>query len=392
MDNQQYNNTNPKKKATILKFVILGIVLCGALAGIIIFLISSHADQDVESVEYSGKLDEADQYLNEEDYDMAETTYLDAIELEPQNRRAYLKLSDAYVDQKKYKEAADILEQGIEDCGDKSVKQQFEKVYPYYGYEQFVQNDLYDQYGVVTATEENEISTSLASSAVVDVNDDEIPELITVMVKESDDPMCFVITVYTCQDKEITETAKKEHSCGDSKYDKNTCDVFLKNNNGNIYLAIQDIHNTSGDVCQKLWLYGIEEDSISQAEEFTIDQSTAAPKVSSSFDLNGEKVGYCSMELTHEISSFKPEQVQAYNDQYRTGYNAFIECLKNYGLEHLLGIEEGNEYYSKGFNAYEPDADTETYLFNYSYHKAGFSDTHYLDFQERTGLQQDLED
>lgn len=166
----------------------------------------------------------------------------------------------------------------------------------------------------------------------------------------------------------------------------------MKNNNGNIYLAIQDIHNTSGDVCQKLWLYGIEEDSISQVEEFTIDQSTAAPKVSSSFDLNGEKVGYCSMELTHEISSFKPEQVQAYNDQYRTGYNAFIECLKNYGLEHLLGIEEGNEYYSKGFNAYEPDADTETYLFNYSYHKAGFSDTHYLDFQERTGLQQDLED
>lgn len=209
MDNQQYNNTNPKKKATILKFVILGIVLCGVLAGIIIFLISSHADQDVESVEYSGKLDEADQYLNEEDYDMAETTYLDAIELEPQNRRAYLKLSDAYVDQKKYKEAADILEQGIEDCGDKSVKQQFEKVYPYYGYEQFVQNDLYDQYGVVTATEENEISTSLASSAVVDVNDDEIPELITVMVKESDDPMCFVITVYTCQDKEITKRQRK---------------------------------------------------------------------------------------------------------------------------------------------------------------------------------------
>ena len=61
MDNQQYNNTNPKKKATILKFVILGIVLCGVLAGIIIFLISSHADQDVETVEYSGKLDEADQ-------------------------------------------------------------------------------------------------------------------------------------------------------------------------------------------------------------------------------------------------------------------------------------------------------------------------------------------
>lgn len=110
------------------------------------------------------------------------------------------------------------------------------------------------------------------------------------------------------------------------------------------------------------------------------------------FDLNGNQVGECYAERESRISMFDDEDRRTFNEQYKTGYNAFEECLEKYGLGRLLGIQEGEEYFSRGFVNYEPDKETEIYLLDYDYHKHNFSDEYTITTKDYTELVKLLDD
>lgn len=66
------------------------------------------------NVEYNSKIDKGDQYMRALEYDKAEASYLAAIEIEPKEEEAYLKVADLYIDQEQYEETENILLRGQE--------------------------------------------------------------------------------------------------------------------------------------------------------------------------------------------------------------------------------------------------------------------------------------
>ncbi len=98
------------RKTLIIILIAVIAAVCGGLAAFIA--------NPGYSAEYKDKLEEAQKYVSNEDYDNAELTYKGLIELEPKEERAYFELSDLYVEQTRYDEAIDTLELGKTNTGD----------------------------------------------------------------------------------------------------------------------------------------------------------------------------------------------------------------------------------------------------------------------------------
>ena len=369
----------PVKKLEKKKILIIAGIMLIAIAAVVSIVLASSAAKEAEyqeqvSAEYSTKITEADRYMKDFDYENAEASYLRAIDIDPKQDTAYLKLSDTYVEQEQYEKAVDILEQGKNDCGKKSIKKRIERVYPYYGYECYIKEDLNAEEEILENQDSVYWRSGLAGAMVIDVNDDDIPELLTFSTIEENQPVSITIREYSCNKKKISLTSEITHSCAKDGYIENYGDIFVKEFEGKSYIGILSVYRNrvyDEPEAQKLWIYGFEKDTIKLKEEFTIDISNdfdrEHPEMKYVFELNGNQVGECSAERESRISMFDDEDRRTFNEQYKTGYNAFEECLKKYGMEHLLGIQEGKEYFSSGFENYEPDAETETYIFDYEY-------------------------
>ena len=394
----------PVKKLEKKKILIVAGIMLIAIAAVVSIVLASSAAKEAEyqeqvSAEYSTKITEADRYMKNLDYENAEASYLRAIDIDPKQDTAYLKLSDTYVEQEQYEKAVDILEQGKNDCGKKSIKKRIERVYPYYGYECYIKEDLNEEEGILGNQVSVELHSGLAGAAIIDVDNDDIPELLTVSITEESQPVSFIIKEYSCKKKKISLTSEITHSCAKDGYVENYGDIFIKEFEGKSYIGMQSMYanNIYDDpVIQKLWIYGFEKDTVKLLEEFTIDISkddnSEHPNVKYVFDLNGNQVGECYAERESRISMFDDEDRRTFNEQYKTGYNAFEECLEKYGLGRLLGIQEGEEYFSRGFVNYEPDKETEIYLLDYDYHKHNFSDEYTITTKDYTELVKLLDD
>lgn len=83
------------------------------------------------NIEYNSKIDEGDHYIQTLEYDRAETSYLAAIEAEPKEDGAYLKVAELYIDQEQYEEAENILMRGKEETNAALIVKKLEQVQPY---------------------------------------------------------------------------------------------------------------------------------------------------------------------------------------------------------------------------------------------------------------------
>ena len=110
---------NGKKKIWIFGTGILMVVL----AVVIIQLLNLKEDIP----DYDRLVARGDRYLEVPDYENAEEAYLEAIAIEPKKRDPYLKLTQLYTEQKKYKETLAIAEKAIEELPEKE-QQGFETV------------------------------------------------------------------------------------------------------------------------------------------------------------------------------------------------------------------------------------------------------------------------
>lgn len=95
------------KKARIALLSCAGLVVVGGLITGIVSFVGGQS-----SAEYKSVIGDGDSYKEAQEYDKAETSYLDAIDLDPKQADAYASLSDVYMAQGRYEDAVNILEKG----------------------------------------------------------------------------------------------------------------------------------------------------------------------------------------------------------------------------------------------------------------------------------------
>ncbi|MGN0325717.1 MAG: carboxypeptidase regulatory-like domain-containing protein [Lachnospiraceae bacterium] len=95
------------------KFIaIVGAVL--AVCIIAVVLVATSLTDNFARMRMSGRLDLAEEYLDDMDYENAIATYEEIIEIEPKLPDAYLGLADVYVEMGDYESAIAVLEDGID--------------------------------------------------------------------------------------------------------------------------------------------------------------------------------------------------------------------------------------------------------------------------------------
>lgn len=116
---------NPKMFFSSKKMliIIIGILLLiGAAVAAALYISNG------QHGEYHQKIDAGDQYLEKQEYEKAETAYLDAIKLEPKQEKAYIKAADLYMKQENYEEAEKILTSGEEHAGGTEIPKKIKEV------------------------------------------------------------------------------------------------------------------------------------------------------------------------------------------------------------------------------------------------------------------------
>ncbi|OUP70514.1 hypothetical protein B5F09_14050, partial [Erysipelatoclostridium sp. An173] len=79
------------------------------------------AKTKIKEKEYQNKITTAQRYVEEKEYEKAEETYLEAIDIEPKEPQAYVELADVYVEQDEFDQANDILDTAL-----KNVDKQYQ--------------------------------------------------------------------------------------------------------------------------------------------------------------------------------------------------------------------------------------------------------------------------
>ena len=81
------------------------------------------------NAQYNDKMDLGNRYLNSQDYEQAILAFEAAIDIDPRRPEAYVGLAQVYVEQERYRDAVDILQEGMEATGeDDTVKSELERV------------------------------------------------------------------------------------------------------------------------------------------------------------------------------------------------------------------------------------------------------------------------
>lgn len=177
-DKQEVQPAKKSKKKWIIAIVV-GVLVLAAIAVAVIFFAG-----DNEEAKYNTKITEADKYLEDQDYEKAETAYLEAIDIDPKQEPAYIKLADTYVEQHKEGEALSILETAIQELPDsKKIKAKYDEidssdyVQAMKAYDEFLSQDTITFEG--SWDEKNgKWATSDCKFALAYISNEEIPELL----------------------------------------------------------------------------------------------------------------------------------------------------------------------------------------------------------------------
>lgn len=102
-----FNPSEKKNRKSNIYLLLSGIILV-LFALAFCFWFGFKNERDVK--EHKDYMETAEKYIEELDYEKAEATYLNAIEIEPKKKEPYLKLAKIYMKQGKYDKAEEILE------------------------------------------------------------------------------------------------------------------------------------------------------------------------------------------------------------------------------------------------------------------------------------------
>ena len=184
-DKQDVQSVKKYRKKLVIAIAV-GVILLAAIAVSVIFFAG-----DKEESQYNTKITEADKYLEDQDYEKAETAYLEAIDIDPKQEPAYIKLADTYVEQHKEGEALSILETAIQELPDsKKIKAKYDEidssdyVQAMKAYDEFLSQDTITVGDSISGT--NVWHCSSCDFALPYISNDDIPELMLYNFADND--------------------------------------------------------------------------------------------------------------------------------------------------------------------------------------------------------------
>ncbi len=217
-----------------------------ALAAVIICIVALVVYNGQKASRYSGKMETADKYLQEMEYQKAEAAYLDAIKIDPKKEEPYIQLADLYTKQGRNEEAVNILKQGEKKTSGKKVKKKLAAINATEPYRIYLDETLIPKEGLADIgefTDDGINKLGMISAWNGDLNGDGTDEMITT-ASQSYHTTDVRIALYGMKEgqtvkmdeltsKETDDTQGEYVSYGDS-----ITEVFLKKHKGKFYLAI----------------------------------------------------------------------------------------------------------------------------------------------------------
>lgn len=332
------------KKKKLLIGVVLGVLVVAAgVVGVVKYLDSK------TSAEYNAKLSEADNYLEEQEYDKAETAYLQAIDIEPKKEKAYLQVADVYVTQKRYDDAEQILQKGQDQAGGKKIRTKLKQVQPYGLYDDYLNDTIVPDIGLADLDElknRSQLKQGLVSAEIRDFNKDEIPDMLTVAYADEK----ITITLYTCKDDEVTELDSVEEKLYLSDVEASKVDIFLKEYEDQIYLI-------QGQ--EFLYIDG----GYRESKAFTFDGS-----IELQCDIAGSEdvMAYTYQLNGKTIADYEGEEEGYDEEVYRTrankAINTLAKAMEDYGISADRLVLKEDSYLSLKRAKCNEDDPTETYI------------------------------
>lgn len=201
-DKQDVQSVKKYRKKLVIAIAV-GVILLAAIAVSVIFFAG-----DKEESQYNTKITEADKYLKDQDYEKAETAYLEAIDIDPKQEPAYIKLADTYVEQHKEGEALSILETATQELPDsKKIKAKYDEiassdyVQAMKAYDEFLSQDTITVGDSIGGT--NVWHCSSCDFALPYISNDDIPELMLYNFADNDHVSGYG-AIFQYRDGEVT--------------------------------------------------------------------------------------------------------------------------------------------------------------------------------------------
>lgn len=341
-----------KKKKLLIGVILGALIVAAGVVGIVKYLESK------TSAEYNAKLSEADNYLEEQEYDKAETAYLEAIEIEPKKEQAYLQVADLYVTQKRYEDAEQILQKGQDQAGGKKIRKKLKQVQPYGLYDDYLNDTIVPDIGLADIdkrTNISQINTGLVSAEICDFNKDDIPDMLTVAYSNS----LITITLYTCKDDEVVELDSVDEEYNMVAAEASKIDIFLKEYSDKQYLVLGEEYLMSGASDTLSTVFEIDENIEKQCKIYGLEDI-----LSYTYSINDKVIA----EFDESVDVYEGNEA-SHDANQRNAINTLSKSFEPYGIKanRLLGKDDYGTWIKKA-TCKEEDT-SETYL---CYFQTGF--------------------
>lgn len=341
-----------KKKKLLIGVILGALIVAAGVVGIVKYLESK------TSAEYNAKLSEADNYLEEQEYDKAETAYLEAIEIEPKKEQAYLQVADLYVTQKRYEDAEQILQKGQDQAGGKKIRKKLKQVQPYGLYDDYLNDTIVPDIGLADIdkrTNISQINTGLVSAEICDFNKDDIPDMLTVAYSNS----LITITLYTCKDDEVVELDSVDEEYNMVAAEASKIDIFLKEYSDKQYLVLGEEYLMSGASDTLSTVFEIDENIEKQCKIYGLEDI-----LSYTYSINDKVIA----EFDESVDVYEGNEA-SHDANQRNAINTLSKSFEPYGIKanRLLGKDDYGTWIKRA-TCKEGDT-SETYL---CYFQTGF--------------------
>ena len=341
-----------KKKKLLIGVILGALIVAAGVVGVVKYLESK------TSAEYNAKLSEADNYLEEQEYDKAETAYLEAIEIEPKKEQAYLQVADVYVTQKRYEDAEQILQKGQDQAGGKKIRKKLKQVQPYGLYDDYLNDTIVPDIGLADIdkrTNISQINTGLVSAEICDFNKDDIPDMLTVAYSNA----LITITLYTCKDDEVVELDSVDEEYNMAAAEASKIDIFLKEYSDKQYLVLGEEYLMSGASDTLSTVFEIDENIEKQCKIYGLEDI-----LSYTYSINDKVIA----EFDESVDVYEGNEA-SHDANQRNAINTLSKSFEPYGIKanRLLGKDDYGIWIKRA-TCKEEDT-SETYL---CYFQTGF--------------------
>ena len=295
-----------KKERQIMIASLAAVLVVGGMIAALSFNVSS----SVQASEYSKSIALGDQYLANGDYENAQFAFNEAIKINPKQSAAYNKARDVYIKVGDNERAKEVVKQRDENVskdedknneevqptqpnnapidevgGQEPTQKPTEADKPKQSYAEFVKEK--ESEGKATIGQEYSASSGkvgLISAAVVDIDQDDEEELITVSCTNNKS-MTLAIDLYGMDGDEIIELDSETIDFKDENNPGGEYDLFLKTNDDDeVFLYIQRDRTLGTDANEKGGvLYKIDEEI-----EKTLDTAAVETTAGYKFTVNND--------------------------------------------------------------------------------------------------------